>query len=85
LLAFWGDPLLSDGSLRYWESLIAAPEPVTSAVEDITGLPPRSFRERVADHAADFVPDTAAVPGRAPRGRLAVFVAAPALHRTVAA
>lgn len=47
-----------DGPLRDWESLTADPELVTRTVEDVTGVPARSFRERVAEHATDPLPTT---------------------------
>jgi uncharacterized protein YbjT (DUF2867 family) len=41
---------LADAALAYWESLTRVPEPVTSAVEDLTGTPPVAFREWVAEN-----------------------------------
>lgn len=54
MLAAWGDSHLVEGALRYWGSLVDDPEPVTRAVEAVTGVPARSFSEWIADHAADF-------------------------------
>jgi uncharacterized protein YbjT (DUF2867 family) len=54
LLPIMGDPDVVDGALRYWASLVAQPEPVTSTVAEVTGTPARTFREWAADHAADF-------------------------------
>ncbi|MDG4831114.1 NmrA family NAD(P)-binding protein [Solwaraspora sp. WMMD1047] len=54
LLAEWGDPAVVDASLAYWAGLVASPEPVTRAVEEITGAPARSFRQWAVDHADDF-------------------------------
>lgn len=54
LVAAWGDPSAVDGALDYWASLVSAPEPVTSTVEDLTGVPARTFREWAQDHATDF-------------------------------
>jgi uncharacterized protein YbjT (DUF2867 family) len=44
----------ADGALAYWASLVEHPEPVTPAVEEVTGTPARSFEEWAGDHAADF-------------------------------
>ena len=46
----------ADQALAYWASLIARPEPVTHAVEEITGAPARTFRDWARDHASDFRP-----------------------------
>lgn len=54
LLAEWGDESFVDGALTYWASLVDRPEPVTGAVEEITGHPARTFREWAQDHADDF-------------------------------
>ncbi len=54
LLPVMGDPAVVDGALRYWASLVTEPEPVTRTVEEVTGVPARTFREWAADHAADF-------------------------------
>ena len=50
----WGDQDFVDGALAYWASLVGGGEPVTDAVERITGHPARTFREWAADHRADF-------------------------------
>jgi uncharacterized protein YbjT (DUF2867 family) len=34
--------------------MVAEPEPVTSTVADITGVPARTYRQRVTDHVDDF-------------------------------
>ena len=54
LLPVMGDLAVVDGALRYWSSLVSEPEPVTRTVEQVTGVPARTFREWAADHAADF-------------------------------
>lgn len=54
LLPVMGDLAVVDGALRYWASLVSEPEPVTRTVEEVTGVPARSFREWAADHAAGF-------------------------------
>jgi len=54
LLAAWGDPAFVDGALGYWATLIDAPEPVSDAVEKVTGVPARTFREWAEDHREDF-------------------------------
>jgi uncharacterized protein YbjT (DUF2867 family) len=45
---------LADGALAAWAALTHEPEPVTSAVEEITGTPARTFAEWALDHAGDF-------------------------------
>jgi uncharacterized protein YbjT (DUF2867 family) len=54
LIEAWGDPAFVDGALTYWASLLDHPEPVTGAVEQVTGRPARTFRQWARDHAADF-------------------------------
>ncbi|MDN3354513.1 NAD(P)H-binding protein [Actinomadura sp. DC4] len=45
-----------DVLLDGYAAMLAGPPPtLTSTVQDVTGTPPRSLREWVADHAADFV------------------------------
>jgi uncharacterized protein YbjT (DUF2867 family) len=50
----WLPPSFADDALHYWANLVSEPELVTSAVEELTGLPSRTFREWVIEHAADF-------------------------------
>ncbi|GIG87285.1 NAD(P)H-binding protein [Plantactinospora endophytica] len=52
----WGDAGFLDGALAYWAGLVTEPEPVTRTVQEVTGVPARSFREWAIDHAADFAP-----------------------------
>jgi uncharacterized protein YbjT (DUF2867 family) len=47
-----GEPV--DGTLAALAHSSREPEPVNRVVEEITGVPARSFREWAADHAADF-------------------------------
>ncbi|MEW9532122.1 NAD(P)H-binding protein [Microbispora sp. NPDC049125] len=54
LVAQGWPPAFAEGALRGWAGLMAAPEPVSGAVEELTGAPPRTFRQWAADHAADF-------------------------------
>ncbi|WP_344732926.1 nuclear transport factor 2 family protein [Spinactinospora alkalitolerans] len=56
LLASWGDPGYVDSALGHWGSLVTEPEPVTHTVEEVTGVPARTFREWAADHADAFRP-----------------------------
>jgi uncharacterized protein YbjT (DUF2867 family) len=56
LLTAWGDPGFVDSALATWASLVTHPELVTRTVEEITGVPARSFRQWAADHASDFRP-----------------------------
>lgn len=60
LAATTGDRAFADHAVAYWASLIARPEPVTHAVEEITGAPARTFRDWARDHASDFRPRSAA-------------------------
>jgi uncharacterized protein YbjT (DUF2867 family) len=43
-----------DGALDAWAKMVAEPEPVTSVVEEITGVPARTFREWAFGHADNF-------------------------------
>jgi uncharacterized protein YbjT (DUF2867 family) len=54
LLAAWGDPGFVDGALAYWATLIAAPEPVSDTVQNVTGISARTFRQWAEDHREDF-------------------------------
>jgi len=56
MTAFTGDLAFAQHAVDYWASLIDAPEPVTSAVEEITGHPARTFRAWAEEHAGDFRP-----------------------------
>jgi uncharacterized protein YbjT (DUF2867 family) len=56
LLAAWDDPGFADSALATWAGLVTQPEPVTRTVEEITGIPARTFRQWAADHASDFRP-----------------------------
>ncbi|HEY1623506.1 MAG TPA: NmrA family NAD(P)-binding protein [Streptosporangiaceae bacterium] len=65
LAAFTGDRAFADHAIAYWGSLIDQPEQVTGEVEAITGVPARTFREWVEDHAGEFRPHAPAdVAGR---------------------
>ena len=48
-------PLVVDMLLGAWGATIGRPAFVTSAVSDVVGSPPRTFREWVIDHAAAFL------------------------------
>jgi len=54
LLTEWGDPAFVDGALAYWATLVDHPEPVTHTVEQVTGVPARTFAQWAADHRVDF-------------------------------
>jgi uncharacterized protein YbjT (DUF2867 family) len=56
LAAVTGDGAFADHALAYWASLIGRPEPVTRTVEEITGIPARTFRDWARDHVGDFRP-----------------------------
>ena len=54
LVAAVGDPSFADRALDTWAGFVDDPEPVTSTVQDVTGVPARTFRQWAADHAAEF-------------------------------
>lgn len=60
LLAAWGNPAFTDSALATWAALVTEPEPVTRTVEEITGVPARTFRQWAGDHIADFRPPSVA-------------------------
>jgi uncharacterized protein YbjT (DUF2867 family) len=47
-------PAFADAALDYHATLVAAPEPFTTAVADLLGRPAKSFAQWAADHADDF-------------------------------
>ena len=47
-------PELADAVLAALAARVSAPEPVTTDVEEVTGSPPRTFREWAVDHADAF-------------------------------
>ncbi|MGH8905193.1 MAG: NAD(P)H-binding protein [Egibacteraceae bacterium] len=53
MLTYW-PPALVDGALDAWAELVTEPELVTPTVEEVTGVPARTFREWATDHADDF-------------------------------
>jgi uncharacterized protein YbjT (DUF2867 family) len=54
LAAAFGDASFADAALDAWARFVEQPEIVTQTVEDVTGIPARSFREWAADHVDDF-------------------------------
>ena len=54
LAAAWGDPAFAKTALNAWEWFVDHPETVTSAVQDVTGAPARSFADWAAANAAAF-------------------------------
>ncbi|WP_106396641.1 NmrA family NAD(P)-binding protein [Actinocorallia populi] len=48
------DSAMAENLLNYHGSLVEAPEPVTSTVEEVTGVPALSFRQWARDHADAF-------------------------------
>ncbi|SHE95891.1 NAD(P)H-binding protein [Streptoalloteichus hindustanus] len=54
LLGLGWPAAFADGALDAWAALVANPEEVTSTVEDVTGVPARTFRQWAADRADDF-------------------------------
>jgi uncharacterized protein YbjT (DUF2867 family) len=49
-------PVIVDVLLDAWAGLAVHPAVATTAVEEITGQPARTFRQWASDHAADFQP-----------------------------
>jgi uncharacterized protein YbjT (DUF2867 family) len=47
-------PFVVDRLLDLWAGMVEKPAPVTPTVEEITGAPPRTFRQWALDHAGDF-------------------------------
>jgi len=47
-------PEVADGVLGAYAKFLVEPEPVLPTVEEITGVPARSFRDWTRDHARDF-------------------------------
>ncbi len=43
-----------DGALDAWAKFVTEPELISPMVEEVTGVPARTFREWATDHAADF-------------------------------
>jgi uncharacterized protein YbjT (DUF2867 family) len=54
----WPRPAV-DMLLAAWGATMGRPAFVTSTVSDVLGVPPRTFRQWVADHAAAFRPGQA--------------------------
>jgi uncharacterized protein YbjT (DUF2867 family) len=54
LAAAWGDPAFAETALDAWQWFVDHPETVTSAVQDVTGTPARSFADWAAANAAAF-------------------------------
>lgn len=54
LIPILGSPAVVDMLLNAWAAAIGQPAFLTSTVEELTGMPPRSFLEWATDHAAQF-------------------------------
>jgi uncharacterized protein YbjT (DUF2867 family) len=54
LAAAWGDPAFAASALDAWEWFVDHPETVTSTVQDITGVPARTFRDWATANADAF-------------------------------
>jgi uncharacterized protein YbjT (DUF2867 family) len=57
--AEWGQfmpPFVVEMVLKFLADAVAAPAKVVPAVEEVTGVPARTFATWVADHTADFAP-----------------------------
>ncbi|KOX14069.1 SDR family oxidoreductase [Nocardiopsis sp. NRRL B-16309] len=63
----WLPPEVVEDTLRYMAEATREPEPVTTAVAEVTGRPALTYRRWVADHVADFLPDPRAT-GSTARG-----------------
>jgi hypothetical protein len=50
-------PPVADMLLTAYAAAVGLPALVTSTVQDVTGVPARSFHDWAVDHAADFVYD----------------------------
>jgi uncharacterized protein YbjT (DUF2867 family) len=53
MLTYW-PPSLVDGALDAWAKMVTEPELVSPTVEEVTGVPARTFRAWAIDHAGDF-------------------------------
>jgi uncharacterized protein YbjT (DUF2867 family) len=47
-------PFVIDYLLEQWAGMIEKPAPTTQTVEEITGMPPRTFHQWALDHTKDF-------------------------------
>jgi uncharacterized protein YbjT (DUF2867 family) len=54
LVRVFGDAAFAEAALDAWAALVTRPEPVTSTVQDITGVPARTFHQWATDNAAAF-------------------------------
>jgi len=54
LVAAFGDEAFADGALDTWATFVTQPEPVTSTVQQVTGIPARTLRDWAGDHADRF-------------------------------
>jgi uncharacterized protein YbjT (DUF2867 family) len=54
LAEMFGAPAFARSALDVWAGFVAEPEPVTTTVADITGVPARPFAAWAADHAGAF-------------------------------
>ncbi|GAB2481922.1 NAD(P)H-binding protein [Nocardiopsis aegyptia] len=63
----WLPPEAVEDTLRHMAEVTRHPEPVTTAVEDVTGRPALTYRRWVADHVAAFLPEDAREAGSTAR------------------
>lgn len=54
LVDVFGDESFAEGALDAWAGFVTRPERVTSTVQEITGVPARSFSRWASDHADEF-------------------------------
>jgi len=54
LVQIFGDESYADAALDTWAGFVTTPERVTATVQEVTGVPARSFSQWAHDHADDF-------------------------------
>ncbi len=54
LVEIFGDESFADRALDTWAGFVTQPERVTPTVQEVTGVPARSFRQWANDHADNF-------------------------------
>lgn len=47
-------PEFAEAGLKHWSTIVDSPEPVTTAVEELTGRPARTFAQWAREHADAF-------------------------------
>jgi uncharacterized protein YbjT (DUF2867 family) len=54
LLRSWGDPSFVAAALDHWASLVDRPEPVSDTIEQLLGVPARTFAQWAVDNSDRF-------------------------------